>query len=380
MATSRRDYYELLGVRATADEARDQEGVPRGSRASCTRTSPRSRTRRSASGGRRGVRGALEARDARALRPLRPRRAAQRRLHADDASTSAASPTCSRAFFGDDLFGVGGRAAQRARGADIAARGRDRARRGGAAASTREVPFQVAVAVRDVRAAAAPSRAPSPSPCATCGGARAPPAGHAHRARRVRPRADVPGAAAAPGRDRRASVPGLRRRGADASRSGRSTSRSRRASTTASGSGSRARATPARSAAGPATSTCSSASSPHPRFVREGNDLFSTVDLTMTEAALGATVTDPDARRRAGARVRGRARSPARCASSAARGMPVLQGFGRGDQRVLVNVAGAAAADRRAAPPARGVRADARPRRRTSADEGFFEKLKSAFR
>ncbi len=25
-----------------------------------------------------------------------------------------------------------------------------------------------------------------------------------------------------------------------------------------------------------------------PRFVREGNDIFSTVDLTMTEAALGA--------------------------------------------------------------------------------------------
>ena len=37
--------------------------------------------------------------------------------------------------------------------------------------------------------------------------------------------------------------------------------------------------------------------------------------------------------------------------------MPVLQGFGRGDQRVLVNVAGAAAADRGAAAPARGVRA-----------------------
>ena len=28
-----------------------------------------------------------------------------------------------------------------------------------------------------------------------------------------------------------------------------------------------------------------------PRFVREGNDVFSTVDLSMTQAALGATVT-----------------------------------------------------------------------------------------
>src|SRR4029450_9663388 len=32
---------------------------------------------------------------------------------------------------------------------------------------------------------------------------------------------------------------------------------------------------------------------PDPRFVREGNDIFCTVDLTMTEAALGATVTVP---------------------------------------------------------------------------------------
>ena len=30
-----------------------------------------------------------------------------------------------------------------------------------------------------------------------------------------------------------------------------------------------------------------------PRFVREGNDIYSTVDLTMTQAALGATVTIP---------------------------------------------------------------------------------------
>src|SRR5207244_9221153 len=32
---------------------------------------------------------------------------------------------------------------------------------------------------------------------------------------------------------------------------------------------------------------------PDPRFVREGNDIFSTVDLTMTQAALGAIVTVP---------------------------------------------------------------------------------------
>src|SRR5207249_2292001 len=32
---------------------------------------------------------------------------------------------------------------------------------------------------------------------------------------------------------------------------------------------------------------------PDPRFVREGHDLFSTVDLTMTQAALGARLTVP---------------------------------------------------------------------------------------
>ena len=32
---------------------------------------------------------------------------------------------------------------------------------------------------------------------------------------------------------------------------------------------------------------------PDPRFVREGHDIFSTVDLTMTEAALGAHLTVP---------------------------------------------------------------------------------------
>jgi molecular chaperone DnaJ len=59
--------------------------------------------------------------------------------------------------------------------------------------------------------------------------------------------------------------------------------------------------------------------------------------------------------------------------------MPVLQGFGRGDHRVLVNVV-----------VPRQLSAEQRElleefARRTSdanyrADEGFFEKLKSAFR
>lgn len=76
---------------------------------------------------------------------------------------------------------------------------------------------------------------------------------------------------------------------------------------------------------------------PDPRFVREGDDIFSTVDLTMTQAALGATRAIPtldgdhDLEFAAGTQ-------PGAIVVLRGRGMPVLQGFGRGDHRVLVNV------------------------------------------
>ncbi len=43
---------------------------------------------------------------------------------------------------------------------------------------------------------------------------------------------------------------------------------------------------------------------PDARFVRDGNDIVSTVDLTFTQAALGATLVRPDARRRHRGRLR----------------------------------------------------------------------------
>ena len=117
---------------------------------------------------------------------------------------------------------------------------------------------------------------------------------------------------------------------------------------------------------------------PDPRFVREGNDVYSTVDLTMTEAALGARVTVPtlegehaidfDAGTQPGAIVVLRGQ-----------GMPVLQGFGRGDQRVLVNVV----VPRHLSDEQRRLleEFDRHADERTyQADEGFFHKLKSAFR
>jgi molecular chaperone DnaJ len=117
---------------------------------------------------------------------------------------------------------------------------------------------------------------------------------------------------------------------------------------------------------------------PDPRFVREGNDIFSTVDLTITEAALGTAVNVPtldgdkelefpEGTQSGEIRVlRGR-------------GMPVLQGFGRGDHRLLVNVS----VPRRLTDEQRRLLeefARSTDDETYKVDEGFFDKLKSAFR
>ena len=117
---------------------------------------------------------------------------------------------------------------------------------------------------------------------------------------------------------------------------------------------------------------------PDPRFVREGNDIISTLDLTMTQAALGTTVSIPTLEgERELAFEPGL--QPGEVVVLRGLGMPVLQGFGRGDHRVLVNVAiprKLTAEQRRVLEEfERGVRADA-----YGTDEGFFDKLKSAFR
>jgi molecular chaperone DnaJ len=117
---------------------------------------------------------------------------------------------------------------------------------------------------------------------------------------------------------------------------------------------------------------------PDPRFVREGNDLFTTVDLTMTQAALGAKVQVPTL----GGDVELEfepGTQPGEIRVLRGRGMPVLQGFGRGDQRVLVNVQ----VPRRLTDQQRTLLQDFESKAGDEAyqqDEGFFEKLKSAFR
>jgi molecular chaperone DnaJ len=117
---------------------------------------------------------------------------------------------------------------------------------------------------------------------------------------------------------------------------------------------------------------------PDPRFVREGNDIFCTVDLTMTDAALGTTVKVPtldgelDLELEPGTQ-------PGTLRVLRGKGMPVLQGFGRGDQRVLVNVQ----VPRRLTEEQRRLLEEferSAGAETYEADEGFFQKLKSAFR
>jgi molecular chaperone DnaJ len=117
-----------------------------------------------------------------------------------------------------------------------------------------------------------------------------------------------------------------------------------------------------------------------PRFVREGNDLISQVDLTITQAALGATISvatidgDVELEFEPGMQ-------PGQVRVIRGAGMPVLQGRGRGDHRLLVNVT----VPRRLTDEQRRLLGEFEQTAdeetyRPDHDEGFFDKLKSAFR
>jgi molecular chaperone DnaJ len=117
---------------------------------------------------------------------------------------------------------------------------------------------------------------------------------------------------------------------------------------------------------------------PHDKLVREGDNLFSTVQLTMTQAALGARVSVPTLDGEVELEFEP-GTQPGELRILRGLGMPVLQGFGRGDQRVLVNVA----VPRQLNEEQRTL-LDEFDRTTTEktyhSDESFFEKLKSAFR
>ena len=115
-----------------------------------------------------------------------------------------------------------------------------------------------------------------------------------------------------------------------------------------------------------------------PRFIRDGDDVVSTVHLTVTQAALGATVSAPtvdgdvDVTFDAGTQ-------PGEVRVLERRGMPVLHGYGRGDHRLVVNVL----VPRRLTDEQRKLLEDfdsASSEDTYARDEGFFEKLKNLLR
>jgi len=117
---------------------------------------------------------------------------------------------------------------------------------------------------------------------------------------------------------------------------------------------------------------------PHERFVRDGNDVVSTVDLTMVQAALGARVRVPTLDGETVLEFK-RGTQPGATRILRGRGMPVLQGFGRGDHRLLVNVT---VPQNLTDEQRRLLEEFSRSEHEGNykPDEGFFEKLRAAFR
>ena len=113
-------------------------------------------------------------------------------------------------------------------------------------------------------------------------------------------------------------------------------------------------------------------------FIRDGDDIYSGVTLTITDAALGATVTVPTLDGETELEFEP-GTQPGQVRVLRGKGMPVLQGFGRGDQHVRVNVA----VPRRLTDEQRDLLrrfGEAAGAETYDEDEGFFHKLKSAFR
>ncbi len=114
------------------------------------------------------------------------------------------------------------------------------------------------------------------------------------------------------------------------------------------------------------------------RLERDGNDIVSTVHLTVVQAALGATVTVPTLEGDVELEFEP-GTQPGEVRVLRGKGMPVLQRYGRGDQRVLVDVA----VPRKLTHEQRRLLEQFEQHSNEDTyrrDEGFFEKLRSALR
>lgn len=117
---------------------------------------------------------------------------------------------------------------------------------------------------------------------------------------------------------------------------------------------------------------------PHDHLVRDGDDLVYRLDVTMVEAALGATAYIPaldgdiEVQLKPGTQ-------PGEVLTYRSRGVPVLQGYGRGDLKVVVNVL----VPRKLSDEQRGLLeqfAELSGEADYEADQSFFDKIRAAFR
>jgi molecular chaperone DnaJ len=118
---------------------------------------------------------------------------------------------------------------------------------------------------------------------------------------------------------------------------------------------------------------------PHPVLVRDGDDVVAPVRLTIAQAALGATIAvptldgDTDVEFPPGTQ-------PGEVHVLRGRGMPVVRGVRRGDQRLLVDVVVPRRLDDEQRRLLEQLDASLGDDAYRQDDEGFFERLKSAFR
>jgi molecular chaperone DnaJ len=372
MATTKRDYYELLGVDRRADDA----DLKRAFRRKARELHPDVSDEPDAQERFREVVEAYEVLSKSETRELYDRfgHAGLRGGGFQPSQFDFGSLTdLFSAFFGDDLFGVGARP-RRARGRDVAAE-LDIELAEAATGTVRDVPFEVVVGCAACEGSGAEPGTEA-SVCPTCGGnGRVQQVGRSVFGEFVRTQT----CPQCGGEGRVVEHPCGACRG-----TGRTVERKTLAVDVPPGihDGQRIRLTGAGHAGslgGPAGDVYVRVRvNRDARFVREGDDIYSTIDLTIAEAALGAMRTietldgvlelsfEPGTQ-------------PGAIRVLPGRGMPVLQGFGRGDHRVLVNVVVPHQLDEEQRAlleefARRTGEENYRP------DEGFFEKLKSAFR
>ena len=279
------------------------------------------------------------------------------------------------AFFGDELFG-GGQARRRGRqrGGDVVVEVEvdlvDVAR-----GVTREVPLTVAAALRRVRRRGRgrglrdPRRArPAPAPAASSR-SRAPCSGRSCAPRRAR-------AAAAPARSSPSPAPPVTATGVFPS-----SERSRCGSRPGIHDGQRIRLS-GEGHAGDRGSRPGDAYvvvrvRPDERLARDGDDIVSAVQLTITQAALGCRVTVPTIDGELELEFKP-GTQPGEVRVLRGKGLPALQGFGRGNHRLLVGVA----VPHRLTDEQRRLLEEFERlsgERTYAPDEGFFERVRAAF-